>query len=70
MATPQAGNPYGKRRLSTIDLLVLMRSAVFYKVNVIYLCYKTMRRSSILSLPLQLVYPAPGLKIMPWGLYF
>jgi len=47
-------------RLSTVDLLVqtFFRSARFYVENTIFLFYKTKYlKSTVLSLPLQLVFP-------------
>jgi hypothetical protein len=59
------GNPKRRERLSTLDLLVLtslgFRSAPFCIANIIYFFPKQatlMRRSNVLSLPLQLEFPA------------
>jgi len=58
------GKPYKRGRLSTVDLLVITSSdqLLFYIESIIYPCYKV-RRSTVLSLPLQLVLPGKTYKL-------
>jgi hypothetical protein len=67
----QPGNPYWRGRLSTVDLLVLSSlPAAFYHANIIYYFTKLaslMRRSIILSFPLQLVLPGLKKVVVTWA---
>jgi hypothetical protein len=61
-ATLAAGNPYWKGRLSTVDLLVLTSLDQLLLILPILFSFFTnkatlMRRSTVLSLPLRLVFP-------------
>jgi hypothetical protein len=56
----EAGNPYRKGRLSTVGLFELTSSALFIMIILFTFLQKQavlMRRSTVLSLPLQLVFP-------------
>ncbi len=58
---PQPGNTNWRGRLSTVDCIVLTRSAHFYIENIIFLFTKQatlMRRSTIQSFSPKLVFPA------------
>jgi hypothetical protein len=56
----------GRGRLSTVDLLVLTSlDQLIFKLKILFAFVTKqatlMRRSTVLSLPLQIVFPAPGL---------
>ncbi len=61
----RAGNPYCRGRLSTVDLLVLTGSNHLDLEMKMYFTFFTKqatltRRSTVLSFPLQLVFPGQG----------
>ncbi len=53
------GKPYRRERLSTVDLLILVQVLLYcnYYLTFFYKKASLMRRSTVLSLPLQLVFP-------------
>jgi len=68
--TSLAGNPYWRGRLGTIDLLVLtsLHQLIFIMKILFTLNTKRailIRRSTVLSLSLQLVFPVTGLQRIP-----
>jgi hypothetical protein len=65
----EAGDPYCRGRLSMVDLLVLtsLDQLIFVLKILFTLVSKQatlMRRSAVLSLPLQLVFPGSGIWII------
>ena len=62
-----AGNPYGREKINTVDLLVLSSSdQLLSLLNYIFFLTKQpifMRRSTVLSLLLQKEFPGRGMKM-------
>ncbi len=57
----KAGNPYWKGRLSTVDILVLTcLGKLILILQTLFTSLHQNLRSTVLSLPLQLVFPAEG----------
>ncbi len=59
------GNPYGRERISTVDLLILTSLDELIFILKMFVTFFTkqaalMRRSSVLNLPLQSVFPGAG----------
>ncbi len=64
MTSGQPGNPYSEVKLSTVDLLVLSSlDQLLFQLKILFIFVKNqatvMWRSSVLSLPLQIVFPGP-----------
>ncbi len=68
----QTGNPYWSGRLSTVDLLVLTSlDQLILLLKILFIFFFTkqatlMRRSTVLSLPFQLVFPARDHSFKRW----
>jgi hypothetical protein len=63
----QPGNPYIRERLSTVDLLVLTSLDLLLLISRTLFFFTKhgdlIRRSTVLSLPLQLVFPALAIRV-------
>jgi len=62
MSSQNPGKPYRRGRLSTVNLLVLTSlDQLIFKLKILFTFFTKqatlMRRSTVLSLPLQLVFP-------------